>query len=686
MVYDSLKSYISNYVVTPEAAIAAVIKVAQNEVGYLEKATNAYLDSKTANAGDNNFTKYWRDISPENQGGWWCAGFITWVFTQAFGATKTRALLNHYPFINCQKLSTLCTCYDTPATGDIVLYWNGKNFYHTGLVIDVQGDLFITIEGNTSPSSGVESNGEGVFQKQRYKSRLSGVKFVKPDYSIITSINSGGSGESPYPGDSWKATGTATCTGDNVNVRITPGGTPIGKLSKGNRFEVDGSKSGVWVHIKVPGIGIGYMHEDYVAYDNGIGSGTSWKTTGTAVCSGEGVYVRALPGGTIIGKLSKGHRFEVDGSKSGEWVHVKVSGVGIGYMHEDYVSYNDSGLSCVRIAQAELNSRFCSGLVVDGLWGPACKKAYIAAIQSSLNSVYGAGLTEDGIWGAKTEAACAAHVLKEGAKNLYVGVLQIGLYSNGISLSNGIDCDFGGSTKQGLITFQNKKGLSADGVAGAGTFKALANSNYSGSSSWVKTGTGVCTGDNVYVRISPGGSVIGKLSKGAAFEVDGTRAGAWVHVKVSGLGIGYMHQDYVGLNGSSGNSTVKTTQTELNNRFNAGLTVDGLWGAGCRKAYIAAIQSSLNSVYGAGLTADGIWGSKTEEACAAHVLKQGASNLYVGVLQIGLYAHGISLFNGIDRNFGASTNNGVISFQSRNGLTADGIVGKDTMKKLAGIS
>ena len=57
----------------------------------------------------------------------------------------------------------------------------------------------------------------------------------------------------------------------------------------------------------------------------------------------ESMYV-LLPGGTIIGWLSKGNRFEVDGTKSGEWVHVKVAGIGIGYMHQNYVSYDNGNL------------------------------------------------------------------------------------------------------------------------------------------------------------------------------------------------------------------------------------------------------------------------------------------------------------------------------------------------------
>lgn len=39
-----------------------VINIALAEEGYLEKASRSGLDSKTANAGKNNFTKYARDI------------------------------------------------------------------------------------------------------------------------------------------------------------------------------------------------------------------------------------------------------------------------------------------------------------------------------------------------------------------------------------------------------------------------------------------------------------------------------------------------------------------------------------------------------------------------------------------------------------------------------------------------
>ena len=39
-----------------------VIDVALNEIGYIEKASNSNLDSKTANQGSGNYTKYARDL------------------------------------------------------------------------------------------------------------------------------------------------------------------------------------------------------------------------------------------------------------------------------------------------------------------------------------------------------------------------------------------------------------------------------------------------------------------------------------------------------------------------------------------------------------------------------------------------------------------------------------------------
>jgi len=79
------------------------------------------------------------------------------------------------------------------------------------------------------------------------------------------------SNPTPEVSSNWKATGTATCTDNDVNVRSTASdannGNILGQLNKGNRFEVDGIVSDGWVHVKVGGIGTGYVYKEYVKYD-----------------------------------------------------------------------------------------------------------------------------------------------------------------------------------------------------------------------------------------------------------------------------------------------------------------------------------------------------------------------------------------------------------------------------------
>ena len=165
----------------------------------------------------------------------------------------------------------------------------------------------------------------------------------------------------------WKATGTATCTDDKVNVRSGAGTnySSYGYLYKGNRFEIDGKKSGDWVHIKVAmngGYVIGWIHSDYVKYDtNTTSSASSWKATGTATCTENNVNVRKTPNGTVIGRLGKGNRFEIDGQKSDVWVHVKVAGIGIGYIHQDYVKYDGSSSSSAKVESAKSKNASLAG-------------------------------------------------------------------------------------------------------------------------------------------------------------------------------------------------------------------------------------------------------------------------------------------------------------------------------------
>jgi hypothetical protein len=184
-VYNALKTYFPESEDKSMNAIDKLIQIAKNEVGYLEKASNSQLDSKTANAGSNNYTKYWRDVKPSYQGQPWCAGFVSWCFMKAFGQEKAKELLKHWPYVYCPTLGNLFTKNANPKIGDIVIFYRNGTFTHTGIVTAVIGDMFYTIEGNTSGASGIIANGGGVCAKSYLNSQMPGTKFCTPNYSLV---------------------------------------------------------------------------------------------------------------------------------------------------------------------------------------------------------------------------------------------------------------------------------------------------------------------------------------------------------------------------------------------------------------------------------------------------------------------------------------------------------------------
>lgn len=172
---------------TKSQAIDKLINIADNEVGYIEKASKDNLYDKTANAGYNNYTKYWQDIRHSYQGQPWCACFVTWCFVQAFGKEIAAKLLKHYPYVYCPTMASLFTLNANPKCGDIVIFKRKGEFVHTGIVTSVSGDYFTTIEGNTSGGSTIVPNGGAVCRKGYYNSNLPGTKFCTPDWSILGS-------------------------------------------------------------------------------------------------------------------------------------------------------------------------------------------------------------------------------------------------------------------------------------------------------------------------------------------------------------------------------------------------------------------------------------------------------------------------------------------------------------------
>lgn len=110
------------------------------------------------------------------------------------------------------------------------------------------------------------------------------------------------------------------------------------------------------------------------------------------------------------------------------------------------------------------------GTTQDGIYGPKTEAGLIKKLQTELNKQFGKGLKVDGIWGPKTKAACVN--VKKGAEGNLTKTLQGALICHGYS-TNGFDGDFGSGTESAVKKFQKKEGLSADGIAGKKTWKAL---------------------------------------------------------------------------------------------------------------------------------------------------------------------------------------------------------------------
>lgn len=250
-------------------AIDALIATARAEVGYLEKKSNSQLDDKTANAGYNNYTKYWRDVYPQYQAQAWCACFVSWCMMKTFGLETAKKLLKHWPYVYCPTLGNLFTKHANPQRGDIVIFYRGGTFAHTGIVTKVDGDAFFTIEGNTSGGSDIVANGGGVCSKYYYNSKLPGTKFCRPDYSLVTSILSSNSvpSASNQSVDQSYTAWVGSCTTDGTDVFSDATGasklSTYPKLNAGNLVDIIG-ESGTRYQVRIATKYVGYVEKSNI--------------------------------------------------------------------------------------------------------------------------------------------------------------------------------------------------------------------------------------------------------------------------------------------------------------------------------------------------------------------------------------------------------------------------------------
>lgn len=184
--------------------VKAVVSLLEGERGYLEKKSNAQLDSKTANAGYNNFTKYTRDIDAagindtQYQGQAWCCSTAIWPELHLAGAKEVQKRFylpapSKCKAYNCGYLAEYFqnagAWHSTPEVGDFIFFRsfnaNGTIHYkyaHVGRVVEVTSTTVYTIEGNTNPDAGVVPNGGGVYRKSYSRSSRSIVGYGRPKW------------------------------------------------------------------------------------------------------------------------------------------------------------------------------------------------------------------------------------------------------------------------------------------------------------------------------------------------------------------------------------------------------------------------------------------------------------------------------------------------------------------------
>ena len=178
---------------TKDQAVARLLDVARAEIGYHEKATNAQLDSKTANSGSNNWNKYARDLDAlgdfyngrKNIGpsGEWCDIYVDWCFVRAFGEDVGRRMI-YQPVRSLGAGTGYSAGYykaagawtNTPAPGDQIFFQTGAGkICHTGIVEAVASGKVHTIEGNAGNAVGRHSYAEN-------SKKIAG--YGRPDWSM----------------------------------------------------------------------------------------------------------------------------------------------------------------------------------------------------------------------------------------------------------------------------------------------------------------------------------------------------------------------------------------------------------------------------------------------------------------------------------------------------------------------
>lgn len=394
--------------------------------------------------------------------------------------------------------------------------------------------------------------------------------------------------------------------------------------------------------------------------DGSFGSGT--KAAVTAFQQANSLTVDGIAGSATIALLEKQTGIDIDGNSSSS------SSTAAGLFKGDYskLQYTSSG-SRVRVLQQALKDLGFTISKVDGVFGQSTFEAVMAFQKAT-------GLTVDGKAGRNTLVKLESYFDSNGnvtqpmitpkptadLDNIAYGIptrtLREGMggqdvlytqdrlaalgYLTGIS-----DGQYGAATKAAVLAFQKKNGLSADGVLGTNTRKRLFSEGAIGAKE----------------TSQPDGVGERKLTLG--MKGDDVKS-----VQKKLIALGYLTGKADGVYGTATESAIRRFQTRN------GLTSDGI----CGEDTVKALYSSTAIDAGSSVTPSP---KPVDESAPTRILRPGMSGDDVKSVQSRLKALGY--YTGtVDGNYGTGTMAAVASFQLRNNLSADGVAGKRTYKKL----
>lgn len=394
--------------------------------------------------------------------------------------------------------------------------------------------------------------------------------------------------------------------------------------------------------------------------DGSFGSGT--KAAVTAFQQANSLTVDGIAGSATIALLEKQTGIDIDGNSSSS------SSTAAGLFKGDYskLQYTSSG-SRVRVLQQALKDLGFTISKVDGVFGQSTFEAVMAFQKAT-------GLTVDGKAGKNTLVKLESYFDSNGnvtqpmitpkptadLDNIAYGIptrtLREGMggqdvlytqdrlaalgYLTGIS-----DGQYGAATKAAVLAFQKKNGLSADGVLGTNTRKRLFSEGAIGAKE----------------TSQPDGVGERKLTLG--MKGDDVKS-----VQTKLIALGYLTGKADGVYGTATESAIRRFQTRN------GLTSDGI----CGEDTVKALYSSTAIDAGSSVTPSP---KPVDESAPTRILRPGMSGDDVKSVQSRLDKFGY--YSGaLDGIYGAATVAAVQAFQARNGLTADGKVGANTVKIL----